>query len=1075
MICIIATEEAHPIICRLKQHNIMRMRTLLLISSGLLTLSSVATAAVPERTTHVTSQGAIRQMRAPRQQMAAAPVQIPVAKEAPANTVEVPFTHDLGKGGTEVKNYTDINVNGDNRKWQYGKVNGYATCMVPNEGDANDDWLVTVPIHLPAGSYVLSFQIGIMGSGTPSVSMDASIGKAPTVEGLTTQIVAPLTQSQKDFKTYEYGLTIDEEGYYYVGFHCTTTKEQKGTLKLANVGMKAGTVAPPVDPPAAGQLSWTLAPQGELKATVTYVAPTKTVSGADLTEISKVLITSRWEVDKFEYTDVQPGQTIPCEVEMYAGINNRFTAVAYVGDTPGEKVEYKNIWCGPDTPKAPENVKLTPSADYTKATLTWDAVTEGEHEGGYVDPSALTYYIFDAFGSYYDPAIAEVKGSTSYTFDYSDLEAQDFVAYQVTAGNGDLYSLDTSSNIVVVGKPDQAPFMESFTDGTYDKVWVLDPKTSYNGQDYGTVDDSYFESLLDPEDPEAPKPLKSQDADNGFFFWMPIETDVMWGLQSVRVDLSKTKNPVLDVWYQGKGSTLDIMAAHGEDEFAPLRTIALKDAPTDDWTLCRVSLDDFKADGTVRIALRLTATDNTDTEMWSVPLDHISIHDLVEKDLAVRGLDVPESVKAGEKLPVTVRVENTGTADAAEATLAWYINGETVAENSLSAISANEIRIVSAELPVALNATDLVEVSAKVVYDGDAMEHNNSLSASVTVKFNEFPTVTDLAANTDKESVSLTWSAPALDNLPGPKTVTEDFECEDYTPMSITGAGGWTVYDGDKQKTYNIFRELYNPFQTQPMAFQLFNTKLAQIPEQYQPDAETHSGDSFMMAPSAQSQNDNWLISPELSGNAQTISFWAKSMMSAWPESFRVLYSVTGNTRDCFTQTVEVQNYPASGEVPEVWTEFKAVLPEGAKYFAIHHDSDDTLALLIDDVTYEAAPEIPLDLAVTGYHVFRNGKQITDEIVTGTSYSDTPLATSDEPGSYTFRYSVVPVYNHGAARVSNEVEVLLTHSGIKAVSIDDLKKAKVYNLQGIPVSTRDIVPGVYIVVDADGSRRILVK
>ena len=104
----------------------MRMRTLLLISSGLLSLASVATAAVPERTTHVTSQGAIRQMRAPRQHMATAPAQIPVAKEAPANTVEVPFTHDLGKGGTEVKNYTSINVNGDNRKWQYGTVNGYA-------------------------------------------------------------------------------------------------------------------------------------------------------------------------------------------------------------------------------------------------------------------------------------------------------------------------------------------------------------------------------------------------------------------------------------------------------------------------------------------------------------------------------------------------------------------------------------------------------------------------------------------------------------------------------------------------------------------------------------------------------------------------------------------------------------------------------------------------------------------------------------------------------------------------------------------------------------------------------------
>ena len=674
-------EEGNRMFRELKQHNIMRMRTLLLIASGLMSLASVATAAVPERTVRVTSQGALRQMRAPRQQMTAAPAQIPVTREAPANAVEVPFTHDLGKGGTEVKNYTDINVNNDNRKWQYGKVSGYAACMVPNADnvDANDDWLITVPIHLPAGNYVLSFEIGMMGSGAISVSLDASIGKTPTVEGMATQVVALLTHTQTGFQKYEYGVSIDEEGYYYVGFHCTTTKAQKGTLKLANVGMRAGTVAPPADPPAAGQLSWTLAPRGELKATVTYVAPTKTVSGADLTEISKVLITSRWDVDKFEYTDVQPGQTITREVEMYAGINNRFTAVAYVGDTPGEKVEYKNIWCGPDAPKAPENVKLTPSADYTKASLTWNAVTEGEHESGYVDPAEVTYYIFDAFGSYYDPAIAEVKGSTSYTFDYSDLEAQDFVAYQVTAGYGEYYSLDTSSNIVVVGKPDQAPFTESFTDGSYDKVWVLDPQTSYSGQDYGTVDDSYFESLLDPDDPESPKPLKSQDGDNGFFFWMPIETDVMWGLQSVRVDLTKTKNPVLDVWYQGKGSTLDIMAAHGEAEFTPLRTIALKDAPTDDWTLCRVPLDEFKADGTVRVALRLTATDNTDTEMWSVPLDHISIHDLVEKDLAVRGLNVAESVKAGEKLPVTARVENVGTAHAAEATLEWSINGEKIA------------------------------------------------------------------------------------------------------------------------------------------------------------------------------------------------------------------------------------------------------------------------------------------------------------------------------------------------------------------------------------------------------------
>ena len=88
--------------------------------------------------------------------------------------------------------------------------------MVPNEVDANDDWLVTVPIHLPAGSYILSFEVGMMGSGAVSVSLDASIGKTPTVEGLTTQVVAPITQTQTQFQKYEYGVTIDEEGYYYV-------------------------------------------------------------------------------------------------------------------------------------------------------------------------------------------------------------------------------------------------------------------------------------------------------------------------------------------------------------------------------------------------------------------------------------------------------------------------------------------------------------------------------------------------------------------------------------------------------------------------------------------------------------------------------------------------------------------------------------------------------------------------------------------------------------------------------------------------------------------------------------------
>lgn len=1055
----------------------------LLLFSGILALGCAAVMAqAPQRSVTVTGAG-LKQLNTVPHRTVMAPqkaqtVQAPAlfAAEAPANAVEVPFTHDLGKGGTEVKNYTAFNVNGDNRQWQYGKVNGYSACMVPNAEDVenNDDWLITVPIHLPAGKYVLSFEVGMMGSGATGVQMDVAMGKEPTVEAMTTVIVPSTAYTNKDLTPYQAAVESTEDGYYYIGFHCTTSKAQKGTLKLTNVGMKAGELGPQVDPPAAGELSWVLAPKGELKATVTYVAPTKTVSGAELKEISKVVLTSRWEVDKFEFADVKPGQTIVQEVEMYQGINNRFTGVAYVGETAGEKVEHKSIWCGPDTPLKPENVRLTVSDDYKHATLTWDAVGEVGENGGYVDPSAVTYYIFDAFGSYYDPALAEVKdGATSYTFDYSGLEHQDFMAYQVTAGYGENYSLDQASNIVTVGTPDKMPFVESFTDGLFDSYWVMDQQTSHSGQQYGTVDDEYFASLIDPEDPDAPAPLTSQDGDNGFHYWLPVDKGVIMGMSSVRVDISGAADPVLDFWYQGQGSKLEVLVAGGKDEPAVVRTIDLKETPTTGWTLCRVPLAEYKQAGAVQFGFRLTAVHNTDDQIWSVPLDHFCIHDNVACDLRLVRLDAPAKVKAGEKIVLSARVGNDGNETASDASLRWTVNGEVIGTSGLGHIASNDFAKADFEYLVPINAPESLEIKASAIHDNDKTDANNHRLHTAEVKFNEWPVINDLTAEGAEDKVNLKWSAPDLAALPAAVTVTEDFENPDYTPMSIAGVGDWTVYDGDGKKTYNIFRETYNPFQTQPMAFQLFNTEAANIPESYQADAVAHSGISYMMAPSAQSAvNDNWLISPRLSGNAQTVTFWAKGFTTAWPESFRVCYSTADNVHTAFTE--EVLNVASA---PEVWTEYKFDLPSGATYFAINHTSNDAVALFVDDVTYEAAPSIPSDLAVTGYHIFRDGKQITDEPASATSFTDSPLADNTPEGDYQFKYAVAAVYNHGPSRIGNEATASLTKLGVETITADQAaaSTARFYNLQGVLVPASNRTPGFYITVTGETVKKVLVK
>lgn len=1058
------------------------MKKLTLFSFALAATLS-AGAQLPAVRSVATTYGSVKEINRRQHAITERPLSVrKTVAEVPENSVEVPFTHDLGKNGTEVKNYTAINVNGDNRKWQFGAVNGYAACMVPNEVDVNDDWLITVPVHMTAGNYVLSFEVGFMGSGAKGVELEAWVGREATVEGMLAEVAPRTIYDVKDMTKYEFNCAIPEEGYYYFGFHCTTSRvdvNQKGTLKLANVGVREGSVTPPVvvDPPAAGSLTWTLAPKGELRSTVVYTAPTKTKAGEDLTEISKVEITSRWGVDKFVYEDVAPGQVITLEnVEMYAGYNNRFTGVAFVGETAGDIVEYKNIFCGPDTPMAPTDVRLEVADDFSKATLSWTAPGEVGENGGYVDTDQLTYYVFDAFGTYYDPALYETK-ETSIIIEYPDLSGQDFFAYQVTAGFGEYYSLDCASNIATVGQPDQMPFTESFVDGYYDGMWLIDPEsTGSNSMMYGTISDDYFASMADPDDPDAPQPLASQDGDNGFYLWLPYQKDAMLGLISVRTDISAASRPVLEFWYQGQGSLLEVLVAGGNGNFSVVKTIDLKSQPTDGWTLARIPLDEFKASGAVQFEIRLTAVHNDEEHTWSVPFDNIRIRDLAETELRLVSFSAPAKASPGETIRVKARIENLGTSAATGASAVLKAGGVAVATEKLPEMAPNAFFDTEIEYTLPLNVPENIDIAFEAIIDGEATPADNKAETNLKVDRKPFSAVTALTATVSDGKVMLTWQEP-LNETGVPIAIDEDFEGEEYIPMSISGAGGWSVHDGDGVKTYNVFRELINPYQTQPMAFQLFNRVVAQVPEEFWIDAEPHSGDSFMMAASAVSmQNDNWLISPELSGNAQTVTFWARSFSSAWPETFKVYYSVTGNDVESFTASVEISGMADSGEVPEVWTEFSFVLPEGAKYFAVNHDSYDTVALMIDDISYEALPALPSDLAVVGYHIFRDGSQLTETPVEGLSYIDSPLDGKADSGDYTFEYSVIPVYNYGPGAESEIVSATLNLSGIEQIAVDSLDAdVRIYNLSGIGVARADVIPGVYIIVSHTGAVKALLK
>lgn len=954
----------------------------------------------------------------------------PMAVEAPEVFYEVPFLHTLGKGEANITgNYVGFDVNEDTKTWKIGGFTAYSVCMKPAEG-AMDDWMISPAIHLVAGkTYMLSVQFcSVLSAGTEE-KLAIYMGGEQTVEAMTTPIVAEATATQgKTLVDVVQNFTVNADGYYYIGFHAMSEAAKSGNMKLCNFAIEDPSER--VDPPAAGELTFQVAPKGELKAAITYTAPTTTLTNAALAAIDSVQVSVNYK-HVLTLTDVNPGDVKTFDVDMLNNFNV-VEAVAYVKDTPGAVAKTPMFFAGYDNPQPLTNVKATLSADCKTVTLTWDKASSVGENGGYVDVDKVTYYVFNAFGSVYDPAIA-VTSETSATFDYSDLTAQDFAAFEVTAGIDETYySLGSVSNIVVVGPADAIPFTESFSNKTSNKAWVIAPETDFSSFICQFVGDN--ELPLASDDEEAPTEyLNSHDADNGFYLIMPVEANANFGFCSVKADISKAANPVLEFYYQGKGSALDVLVAAESGDFEVVKTIDLKENPTDGWTLCRVELNAFKQAAFIRVELRVRSIHNTDSETWSVPIDNIRIRDLVDSDLRLAALKASASVNSGKTVDMVAAIENLGSEACTGAMLEISDANGVIGTIELPEIASMAVAKMPFLIKTSAATPAEYTITATVKCAKDMEESNNSASATTEVIFSAHPTPVDLTATAENGTVTLAWTAPSLDGLTGSSERFEDFEDSSYEPLTISDFGGWTLYDGDGGKTYTFLSDSNNPFRTMPMAFQLYDPVVAGVPDYYLIDCPPHSGDRLLMGYSTNSYNDNWLISPALSGKAQTISFYGRSFTIAYPEEFEVLYSTTDTSVESFIKIDAVENYPANGAVPEDWTKFSFDVPEGAKYFAVHHIAYDSYALMLDDFTFEAGGVLPDDTELIGYNVYRNGIKVNEDVVTALTATDTPA----ESGTYS--YGVSAVYNNGESRIAGPVSVVVDiESGISNAAVAGL-------------------------------------
>lgn len=971
-------------------------------------------------------------------------------------SVQIPFECDF-ESPEQFKLFTVIDVIGDGKTWESGYGMAEAKYSSTNP---KDDYLVTPPMKMKAGMrYKVSYDVSCASASYPE-KMELRFGDAPAADALTVVVAEERTYNNAIAENEEHFFTAPADGDFHLAWHATSDAGMYN-IRLDNIKVEADAMASA--PAEVGGFKVVCGEDG-LSPVISFTAPEKTVDGQDLASISKIEILRNGEVIK-TFDNPAPGAELTyTDTDETLQGNTEYTVIPYNEDGNGGSATV-TVFLGVDTPKEPENIKLADNGDGT-VTLSWDAPAEGKN-GGYL--GNITYNITTDGG-----IIEEYYTGTSLVITPVISERQEIIQYSVQAVTSGGESYITPSEVLLFGEPYNAPFKESFASALYSTFpWVETHEASY--------------AVWTATDKVASPAIEAQDGDGGFIYYAPsYYTNYHAVLYSPKVGVSGCTNPTLS-FYVYKiadiNSIIDVKVSADNGEFESVKEVIINDLEGDGWTKVTVPLAAYKDSGFIRVAFDAYATSTYKT----IAIDNIHIFDLVGFNLAATGITADRKIKVGEtgKISATVSNEGANAVAAADYSVELYLNGELY----LTAEGKDLLPEQSASFDFAytpdLNSPENLAFSAKTVMDKDEIESDNQTGeAAAAVVFPNYPAATGLRAESAGQDVVLSWNAPESTTVPA-APVVEDFES--YDSFIIDNIGDWKVYDVDRKMTNGITGTMYD-HAGEEMAFQVFApaevTGSALTKDRYLP----HSGEKYAVAWCAlYGTNDDWLVSPELAGIAQTIEFWVGSINSSYGnETFEVWYSATTDELESFVKIDD-----ASGEADQIWKKVSADLPDGAKYFAIRCTSPDRYAFKVDDISFISASSAGQELTIAGYNVYRDGVKLNAEPVAETTYTD-----NVDYGTYTYKVTVVydageSVYSEGiefehlsgvgsldggnAAAFGKDGKIAVRNALGKIVSVYSLSGTELYSHAGAQSMEIEAEAGAYIVKIGQKAVKVIVK
>lgn len=924
---------------------------------------------------------------------------------------EVPYTDHLNRSSDKINFYTVYDANNDGTTWS-GDYSGNIRYSY-DYNNAADDWLITPPIHLEAGKdYLLTFVThgGYSGTERLAVAYGSSDDKVTDFK----QIVEPFDVKGSDGITKTQRFTPSTTGDYKVGFHALSDANQY-SLYLDSVAVD---YAPSTEvPDTLTDLDIIPAAKGQLNATVSFTAPTKTASGNTLSSLSDIVL-KRGNDTINVFKSPQPGTKLSYVDQKPVNGYNEYSVVSTNSEGKSE-VTTKKAWIGLDAPAAPKNIKVYDTGDSVRLSWSAPSLDKGIH-GGYVDPSTVRYSIYD--GSNYMQIVVEHINTTNYIDKnvHTTSSTSQGTLYYVFNSEAQLSDGSyvegggTSSQYMRTGIPLNMPYKESIPNGTYANEGSWSENNLYSQHHYGwrTTSDA------------------SVDNDKGALVFVSDEVDDYSTWYTPKVTLNGASQPYFMFSYfefPGEKTKLQVIGMDNSYESDTLATINFdsKDAVSG-WHRVAYPIEKWKDSRYVIMGIKATVYSNNQYAI----VDNVEIRDVKNNDLTA-SITAPSQAFCGSPINVDVVVSNVGLNTAKDYNVSLYNNDKlvsTISRSNLAFIANDSIQFKYT--PTVNDST--INWKAIVNIEGDENVTNDTTEIAKTfVKQNNYPAPTGVTADANGSNVQIAWNAVTDES---DNKVVDDFES--YTPWTTTNIGDWITVDGDNYYTYQLGEAFPFNGAGYPMAFIVMDNSVWSFDNENDSTRLTaHSGHQYLASFDTYgngediNQDDDWLISPELSGKEQTISLFAKSVQAIYPETFTICYSNGSTDPKDFKVLTTVSD--ASG----VWTEYKQALPDGAKRFAIHNISKKKFALFVDDVTYDGQ-----SLKVDHFNIYRDGELIGQAKAGSTSFT----YTNAPAGSH--KYQVTVVYENGESPLSAAAIATGIHS-IYSDNADDANAPR-FNLAG---------------------------